>query len=230
MENIIAFSDFNDNDLNESLGGGRDNTKEGGVRNFNYSKIVVLDGSLFKLGKDEIDTTNNQFKQAVEILKPMRDSSIVVTGSASAVGNDKGYNNKKLAEDRAKNFIAALKDAGVDTGRYIANYVVGKATVPNSPQANAEQNVTFKIKKEGSTVKFELARDNTAVVIPKIFKIKNVAPPILVNGDYEYMVYKVTYKKIEATNVAEAITKAAKDSGAYLRNITKEYTNLVNKK
>jgi len=230
MENIISFTDFNDNELNESHGGGRDNTKEGGVRNFNYSKIVVLDGSLFKLGKDEIDTTNNQFKQAVEILKPMKDSTIVVTGSASAVGNDKGFDNKKLAEDRAKNFIAALKDAGVDTGRYIANYVIGKATVPNSPQANAEQNVTFKIKKEGSTVKFELARDNTAVVVPKIFKIKDVAPPILTDGDYEYMVYKVTYKKIEKANVAEAITKAAKDSGAYLRNITKEYTNLVNKK
>jgi hypothetical protein len=230
MENIIKFSDFADNDINESLGGGRDNTKEGGVKNFNYSRIVVLDGSLFKLGKDEIDTTNDQFKQAVEILKPMKDSAIVVTGSASAVGSDKGYDNKKLAENRAKNFIAALKDAGVNTGRYIANYVVGKATVPNSPQANAEQNVTFKIKKDGSTVRFELERDNTAVVMPKLDKIKYIAPPILTDGDYEYMVYKVTYKKVNAAKVAEAMTKAAKDSGAYLRNITKEYTNLANKK
>ena len=142
----------------------------------------------------------------------------------------KGYDNKKLAENRAKNFIAALKDAGVNTGRYIANYVVGKSTVPNSPQANAEQNVTFKIKKDGSTVRFELERDNTAVVVPKIFKIKDVAPPIIIGGDYEYMVYKVTYKKVNGPNVAEAIGKAAKESGAYLRNITKEYTNLLNKK
>ena len=230
MKNIITFSDFDDKNLNESLGGGRDNTKEGGVKNFNYSKIVVLDGSLFKLGKDEIDTNNAQFKQAVEILKPMKDSAIVITGSASAVGSDKGYDNKKLAENRAKNFIAALKDAGVNTGRYIANYVVGKSTVPNSPQANAEQNVTFKIKKDGSTVRFELERDNTAVVVPKIFKIKDVAPPIIIGGDYEYMVYKVTYKKVNGPNVAEAIGKAAKESGAYLRNITKEYTNLLNKK
>ena len=226
----MHFSDFSDADLNESLGGGRDNTKEGGVKNFDYSRIVVLDGSLFKLGKDQIDTNNEQFKRAVEILKPMKDSSIVVTGSASAVGSDKGYDNKKLAENRAKNFIAALKDAGVNTGRYIANYVVGKATIPNSAQANAEQNVTFKIKENGSTVKFELARDNTAVVIPKIDKIKNIAPPILADGEYEYMVYKVTYKKGNAPQVSAKITQAAKDSGAYLRNITKEYTNLVNKK
>lgn len=230
MENIIHFSNFSDSGLNESLGGGRDNTKEGGVKNFNYSRIVVLDGSLFKLGKDQIDTNNEQFKRAVEILKPMKDSTIVVTGSASAVGNDKGYNNKKLAEDRAKNFIAALKDAGVNTGRYIANYVVGKATIPNSAQANAEQNVTFKIKENGSAVSFELDRDNTAVVIPKIDKIKNIAPPIVTNGEYEYMVYKVTYKKGRGSQVADAITKAAKDSGAYLRNISQEYTKLVNKK
>lgn len=230
MKNIIHFSNFSDLDLNESLGGGRDNTKEGGVKNFSYSKIVVLDGSLFKLGKDQIDTNNEQFKRAVEILKPMKDSTIVVTGSASAVGNDKGYNNKKLAEDRAKNFIAALKDAGVNTGRYIANYVVGKATIPNSAQANAEQNVTFKIKENGSAVSFELDRDNTAVVIPKIDKIKNIAPPIITNGEYEYMVYKVTYKKGRGLQVADAITKAAKDSGAYLRNISQEYTKLVNKK
>jgi hypothetical protein len=230
MENIISFSNFYSNDLNESLGGGRDSTKEGGVKNFNYSKIVVLDGSLFKLGKDEIDTDNDQFKRAVEILKPMKDSSIVVTGSASAVGNDKGYDNKKLAADRAKNFVAALKSAGVNTSRYIINSVVGKATVPNSPAANAEQNVTFKIKKNGSTVRFELERDNTAVVIPKIDKIKNIAPPIIKGGDYEYMVYKVTYKKGDAPKVAAKITQAAKDSGSDLRNVTKEYTNCINKK
>jgi hypothetical protein len=230
MENIIPFSNFYHDDLNESLGGGRDNTKEGGVKNFNYSKIVVLDGSLFKLGKDEIDTDNDQFKRAVEILKPMRDSAIVVTGSASAVGSDKGYDNKKLAANRAKNFVEALKAAGVNTSRYIINSVVGKATVPNSPAANAEQNVTFKIKEHGSTVKFELERDNTAVVVPKLDKIKNVAPPIVDGGDYEYMVYKVTFKKGNASQVAAKITQAAKDSGAYLRNITKEYTNLVNKK
>ena len=230
MENIIPFSSFDHDDINESHGGYRDNTKEGGVRNFNYSKIVVIDGSLFKLGKDEIDTNNEQFKRAVEILKPMLDSTIVVNGSASAVGSDKGYDNKKLAADRAKNFVNALKAAGVNTSRYEITSTVGKATVPNSKEADAEQNVSFKIKQNGSTVKFELARDNTAVVMPKIDKIKNVAPPIVVGGDYEYMVYKVTFKKGTAPQVAAQIAQAAKTSGAYLRNITQEYTNLINKK
>jgi hypothetical protein len=230
MENIIGFSDFNQNNISESLGGGRDNTKEGGVKNFNYSKIVVLDGSLFKLGKDHIDTGNDQFERAVEILKPMKDSAIIVTGSASAVGSDTGYDNKKLALNRAKNFVAALKSAGVNTTNYTIESIVGKSKTPNSKEANAEQNVTFKIKREGSTVRFELERDNTAVVLPKIDKIKNVAPPILINGDYEYMIYKVTYKKGTGTQVASKITQAAKDSGAYLRNVTKEYTNCINKK
>ena len=72
MKNIIPLSNFESDEINESLGGGRDSTKEGGVKNFNYSKIVKLDGSLFKLGKDQIDTTNPQFQRAVEILKPMR--------------------------------------------------------------------------------------------------------------------------------------------------------------
>jgi hypothetical protein len=230
MENLIEFSNFHHEGINESLGGGRDNTKEGGVKNFNYSRIAVLDGTLFKLSKDEIDTDNNQFKRAVEILKPMNDSAIVITGSASAVGNDKGYNNKKLAENRAKNFVAALKSAGVNTSKYITNSVVGKATVPNSPAANSEQNVSFKIKKNGSTVRFELERDNTSVVITKLDKIKNIAPPIIEGGDYEYMVYKITYKKGNASQVAAKISQATKDSGAYVRNITKEYTNLINKK
>lgn len=230
MKNIIPFSNFYSDDLNESLGGGRDNTKEGGVKNFSYSKEVLLDGSLFKLGKDEIDTDNSQFKRAVEILKPMKDSAMVITGSASAVGSDKGYDNKKLATDRAKNFVAALKAAGVNTSKYIINSYVGKATVPNSPAANAEQNVKFKIQKDGSAVKFELERDNTAVVVPRIDRIKFVAPPIVVGGDHEYFVFKLSFKKGNGPQVAAKIAQAAKDTGADLRNITKEYTNLINKK
>jgi outer membrane protein OmpA-like peptidoglycan-associated protein len=229
MKNIIPLSNFESDEINESLGGGRDNTKEGGVKNFNYSKIVKLDGSLFKLGKDQIDTTNPQFQRAVEILKPMKNSAIVVVGSASAVGTDKGFDNKKLASDRSKNFIEALKASGVDTSKYIANSVVGKATVANSKEADAEQCVTFKIKENGSAIKFEIARDNTAVVVPKIFKIKNVAPPVPVDGDNVYLVYKVTINKNKVAEVSKKITDGVKGSGGYIANITKEYINLLNK-
>jgi outer membrane protein OmpA-like peptidoglycan-associated protein len=229
MKNIIPLSNFESDEINESLGGGRDSTKEGGVKNFNYSKIVKLDGSLFKLGKDEIDTTNPQFQRAVEILRPMRNSAIVVVGSASAVGSDKGFDNKKLALDRAKNFVEALKTSGVDTSKYITNSVVGKATIANSKEANAEQCVTFKIKENGSAIRFEIERDNTAVVVPKVFKIKNVAPPVPAEGDYVYLVYKVTIKKEKAAEVAKKIADGVKGSGGYLANITKEYLNLLKK-
>jgi len=229
MKNIIPLSNFESDEINESLGGGRDNTKEGGVKNFNYSKIVKLDGSLFKLGKDQIDTTNPQFQRAVEILKPMKNSAIVVVGSASAVGTDKGFDNKKLASDRSKNFIEALKASGVDTSKYIANSVVGKATVANSKEADAEQCVTFKIEKNGSAIRFEIERDNTAVVMPKIFKIKNVAPPVPAEGDHVYLVYKVTIKKDKVSEVAKKIADGVKGSGGYLANITNEYLNLLKK-
>ena len=63
MNNIKSFNEL----INESLGGGRDTTRPGGVKSFNYNRVVVLDGSLFKLGKDQIDTNNEQFKKAVEI-------------------------------------------------------------------------------------------------------------------------------------------------------------------
>lgn len=219
MNNIKSFNEL----INESLGGGRDTTRPGGVKSFNYNRVVVLDGSLFKLGKDQIDTNNEQFKKAVEILKPLRDSKIEITGSASAVGSDKGFDNKKLALDRAKNFVEALKKSGVDTKNYIIKSTVGKATIANSPEANAEQNVKFKMKEAAEGLKFEQAIDNTATLKPKIDKIKDVSPPKIEDPTMEYMVYKFTFKKGKSKEVYNKIAEVKK-LGASLENVTAEYS------
>jgi hypothetical protein len=224
MNNIKTFGEL----ISESLGGGRDTTRSGGAESFNYSKIVVIDGSLFKLGKDQIDTNNEQFKRAVELLKPLRDSKIEITGSASAVGSDKGFDNNKLALDRAKNFVEALKKSGVDTKNYIIKSKVGKATVANSPEANAEQNVSFKIKEAAEGIRFVRAIDNTATEKKKLIGIKDTKSPEIEDSKYEYMVYKFRYPRGKSNEVYSKISEVKK-IGADLENITKEYNQLKNR-
>ena len=206
MNNIKSYKEV----INESLGGGRDTTRSNREKTFTYNKIVILDGSLFKLGKDEIDTNNTQFKQAVEILKPLRNSKIEVTGSASAVGQSTGFDNKKLALDRANNFVAALKKAGVDTSSYIIKSKVGKATVPNSPEADAEQKVEFKLLRAAEGIKWEKAIDNTAIVLPKIGKIKDVLPPKIEDVTREYKVFRVEYEKGRKNEILAKIQELKK--------------------
>lgn len=224
MNNLKSYREV----INESLGGGRDTTRPNREKTFTYNKTVILDGSLFKLGKDQIDTNNTQFKQAVEILKPLRDSEIEVTGSASAVGQSTGFDNKKLALARANNFVAALKKAGVDTSNYIIKSKIGKATVPNSPEADAEQKVEFKLIQAAEGIKWEKAIDNTAIVLPKIGKIKDVLPPEIDDTKMEYMVFKVTYKKGKKNEISDRIYNL-KNFGVIVNDVTSVYYKCLSK-
>jgi len=116
-----------------------------------YNKKITLGIELFDLGSDRINVNSKAFKSAVTILKgyvPQPGDQIMVQGSASAVGNNSPKwgpaRNKWLATRRAQNFVAALKNAGIDTTSFVPlPGKVGVATVARSPQANAEQNVTF---------------------------------------------------------------------------------------
>ena len=222
MNNMKSFQAHQES-LDESLGGGRDSTKSGGVKNFNFNKIVKLDGNLFKLGKDEIDTNNIQFTKAINILKPLKDSEIEVIGSASAVGNDKGFDNSALAKKRADNFVEALKKAGVNTTNYKIKSVVGKATVPNSKEADREQNVTFQLIKKGSSIRFELERDNTATVQPRIHRIMKVIPPVIKDGDYEFSVVRITHPKGKRAEILKTLNTAIKPLRAFGQDVTEEY-------
>ena len=128
-----------------------------------------IDGSLFKNGVDSIDTENQQYKTVVEKLKKLPSgTAVTIIGGASAVGSGSGYDNKSLAARRASNFVASLKQMGLDTSSYRVQTQLGVATQKNSPQANAEQFV--KIQTKGKDVNVS-AIDNTAVKQPT-----NMAP------------------------------------------------------
>lgn len=134
-----------------------------------------IDGSLFKNGIDSIDTENQQYKTVVEKLKKLpAGTTVSIIGGASAVGSGSGYDNKALASRRAANFIASLKQFGIDTNGYKIQTQIGVATQKNSPEANAEQFV--KIQTKGKDVNVS-AIDNTAVRQPT-----NIVPGSGPNG------------------------------------------------
>lgn len=146
--------------------GMEDDTKPAkGYKDPNFVKeVVTLDGSLFKNGIADIDKNNTQFKDAIDTLKRLpAGEDVKIIGGASAVGSKEGFNNQKLAELRASNFIKAAKEAGV-----VANLTpsgkVGVSTVKDSPAAEKEQFV--KIDYSQTTIgrfKPETAIDNTSV-------------------------------------------------------------------
>lgn len=150
---------------------------------------IKIDQSLFKNGLDSIDTQNHQFGEVVAKLKTVSpNNKITIVGGASAVGSENGYDNISLAKRRAVNFLNALKANGIDTSRFATSTQVGKATVKNSPEANAEQFVKIISK---SPDKIEGAIDNTSVVKPQD-KMK----PIQRTGGDEFATIRVPKKRL----------------------------------
>ena len=150
---------------------------------------IKIDQSLFKNGLDSIDTQNPQFGEVVAKLKTVSpNNKITIVGGASAVGSENGYDNISLAKRRAVNFLNALKSNGIDTSRYTTATQVGKATVKNSPEANAEQFVKIISK---APDKIEGAIDNTAVEKPQ-----NKMQPIQRTGGDEFATIRVPKKRL----------------------------------
>ena len=125
-----------------------------------------IGSSLFKNGIDSIDTKNPQFLTLVQKLKNIPSNyNVFIEGGASAVGSSTGYDNMSLAKRRASNFINALKNFNVNTHNIkLSTPVVGKSTIKNSPEAEAEQYVKITVIKPN---KIESAIDNTAVKKPQ---------------------------------------------------------------
>ncbi len=110
---------------------------------------IIIDGSLFKNGIANIDKSNPQYKTAIRQLKELpADMTVNIEGGASAVGSQSGYDNDKLANLRATNFINAAKQDGVKVNMTPSGFV-GSAKVKNSPQAEAEQYVKINFTKGG---------------------------------------------------------------------------------
>ena len=217
MKNIKSYGDIVNEKLNEDNLGSAYTRQDQVI--FTPGSTTVLDGSLFKLGKDTIDTNNPQFKKAVDLLKPLGSPIIVIEGGASAVGSDKGFDNVALARRRAENFIKALKDAGVDTDLYQWKATVGKATVPNSKEADAEQFVKV-IYQKPSRGQYVMAIDN-ATVKKQIIPINKVVPPVEVGRDF--LILKVFYDKDTKDKVISSVVSSTKPLKAVVRDVTDSY-------
>jgi hypothetical protein len=219
MKNIKSYLDLVNENLNEDNIGSAYTRQD--QLTFTPGSTTILDGSLFKLGKDQIDTSNPQFKKAVDLLKPLGTPIITIQGGASAVGNDKGFDNMGLAKRRAENFVRALKAAGVDTSLYITKSGVGTATVPNSAEANAEQFVKIIYTKE-TRGQYIAAIDN-ATVKKQIIPINKVVPPVEVGRDF--VILKVFYDKDTKDKVMSSIVNSTKPLKAVVRDVTGAYNN-----
>ena len=217
MKNIKSYGDIVNEKLNEDNIGSAYTRQD--QLTFTPGSTTILDGSLFKLGKDAIDTNNPQFKKAVALLKPLGSPIIVIEGGASAVGSDKGFDNVALAKKRAENFIKALKDAGVDTDLYQFKSTVGKSTVPNSKEADAEQFVKVIYKKEGRG-QYIAAIDN-ATVKKQIIPINKVVPPVEAGRDF--LILKVFYDKDTKDKVISSVVSSTKPLKAVVRDVTESY-------
>ena len=217
MKNIKSYGDIVNEKLNEDNIGSAYTRQDQVI--FTPGSTTILDGSLFKLGKDTIDTNNPQFKKAVDLLKPLGSPIIVIEGGASAVGSDKGFDNVALARRRAENFIKALKDAGVDTDLYQWKATVGKATVPNSKEADAEQFVKV-IYQKPSRGQYVMAIDN-ATVKKQIIPINKVVPPVEVGRDF--LILKVFYDKDTKDKVISSVVSSTKPLKAVVRDVTDSY-------
>jgi hypothetical protein len=219
MKNIKSYLDLVNENLNEDNIGSAYTRQD--QLTFTPGSTTILDGSLFKLGKDQIDTSNPQFKKAVDLLKPLGTPIITIQGGASAVGNDKGFDNMGLAKRRAENFVRALKAAGVDTSLYITKSGVGTATVPNSAEANAEQFVKIIYTKE-TRGQYIAAIDN-ATVKKQIIPINKVVPPVEVGRDF--VILKVFYDKDTKDKVMSSIVNSTKPLKAVVRDVTGAYNS-----
>jgi hypothetical protein len=135
---------------------------------FNFDKDKM------KTGSDDVDVSSpeysklkNQLQRMVKSGKVKGPVNVIVTGGASAVGNNSGYDNKSLAKSRANKLVKQLtKDIPNITNKikFTTNGVVGKSTKLNSPEAYSEQfvKVNFDVN-EINDIKQSIELDNLTV-------------------------------------------------------------------
>lgn len=217
MKNLKDFGSFNP--VNEDNIGSA-YTRQGGYK-FVPGSEIILDGTLFKLGVDKVDTNAEQFKKAIQALKSIGSATVEIEGGASAVGSDTGYDNDALAERRASNFIKAARDSGVKAFM-TSSARVGKSTVANSPEANAEQYVKIKYKEApmGYTV---IGIDNATVAQKGPIKADDI--PQIEKGETGYKILKVVFKKGAQNKVTQELQDLVEDSDSilYLYDVSKAY-------
>ena len=165
---------------------------------------IQLGALLFGTGIDKIDVNSTPFQDAVQIVRWLyiqrkstrtpKQGTLIIRGSASAVGSSSGYDNFALAQRRAKNLFNALQvwydknhpktvispvetDQELDWNgiekyiKIIQEAVVGSATRKGSPEALREQCVylIWVPVNQQRDFQFDLVQpiDNVAVVLPQ---------------------------------------------------------------
>lgn len=143
-------------------------------------EIKATGSGNFKIGVESLDQASKKFTEIVQLINDLLLNTngtvkVVVDSGASAVGS-KGFDNQGLAERRRDKTIEDLNNYPfVDKKRiqFIkGKATVGKATIKNSPEAEAEQFVTVSISGTGSiNVPITgVQGDNTNVYRPELFK------------------------------------------------------------
>jgi len=134
----------------------------------------------FKIGVESLDKASNKFTEIVQLINDLLLNTngtvkVVVDGGASAVG-PKGFNNQGLAERRRDNTIEDIRNYPFSDKKRIefvkGKATVGKATVKNSPEAEAEQYVIVSISGTGriNAPIVGVQGDNTNIYRPELFK------------------------------------------------------------
>jgi len=208
MKRFKKLSDFSQS-LNEDNLSGLANAHPWGEIEKMGTKLVEgqpiqLGALLFGTGIDKIDVNSTAFQDAVQIVRWLyiqrkstqtpKQGTLIIRGSASAVGSSSGYDNFALAQRRAKNLFNALQvwfdknhpktvispvetDQELDWNgiekyiKIIQEAVVGSATRKGSPEALREQCVylIWVPVNQQRDFQFDLVQpiDNVAVVLPQ---------------------------------------------------------------
>jgi hypothetical protein len=183
----------------EALGGGLDMSsidrmKAKYPRGIEIPKEVKATGSgNFKIGIDSLDKSSKKFTEIVQLINDLLLNTkgtvkVVVDAGASAVGT-KGFDNQGLAERRRDKTIEDLSNYPFTDKKRIkfikGKATVGKATVKNSPEAEAEQYVTVSVSGTGSINApiTGVQGDNTNVYRPELFKADLIKKNVIDDDD-----------------------------------------------
>jgi hypothetical protein len=193
----------------------------GQVKTRTISKPVTIPGSLFPTGKSEVIQNSNEFNQAKNAisnaLKKTKDLSVNVVGGASSAGASVQFNTR-LAQKRSENFVKVLKQEFPNVKFTVGKPVVGDATVLNSKEALAQQNVTLFFTTTEEEKYVTQAVDNTAVKInpnynPKDKKPVKISNPYVVCFEIDGSLVDSVVKTVSSINGVTNVTKKKKEKG-----------------
>jgi hypothetical protein len=176
------------------------------------SREIKLGNALFKLGSSVVNTNSQEFIRAKDLFSKSEIKKAVITPGVSAVSyrgeSATGPKNIALGQNRAKSFIAALKNAvpNLQTEFSIKQTVVGTNTIPNSEGANAEQYVNIAYTTSENIEVPQPPIDNTGVVKkPYVDNYENELIPIPISKESSKICLQITVYNRNVPRLLEQI-------------------------